>query len=591
MYWGEFLVCSVVVLVFFTVLAVLSTKTRKYKWFTPITMLTAGVILSALSLYIPIFYQSYNKLGGGLFESVYDSVKSSIDIFGFNGSLGKHIGVLSELKLSIYNGYITMFSIIFVIAPMLTVSYLLSFFNDISSYVYYIFRFNSKIYVFSELNEESYLLAKSIEENKEEKTLIIFANVVKDRKKKNILIEKAVGIGAIYFKKDIHSIKLVLHNKNRELRLFAIGADEDRNVNLSFELMKKYKGNENVYLYVFSTKEEAEYLFMNAYDSEFKLKVRRVDVVSSLVARNMYEEGYEKIFSNAVEKDGVKNINALIVGVGKYGTEMARTLPWVCQMDGYKVKINAVDIRKDTEEIFTSLCPELMEYSGKQIEGESEYELNVHSNMDVYTDSFDKFVVGLGEVTYVFVDVGEDDKNISVAIKLRTLFARQSCYPCIQAIVHNTDKKNSMTGITNHRNQQYNIDFLGDLSSCFSKKVILNSILEQKALARHLKWGKEDEFWKYSYNYNSSIASVIHRKLKKMCGMAGIEKSVDERSEEEKVNLRILEHKRWNAYVRSQGYVYGGTVEKSGRNDMAKTHNCLVSFSKLPLEEQLKDDD
>jgi hypothetical protein len=43
--------------------------------------------------------------------------------------------------------------------------------------------------------------------------------------------------------------------------------------------------------------------------------------------------------------------------------------------------------------------------------------------------------------------------------------------------------------------------------------------------------------------------------------------------------------------MRSEGYVYGGTVERSGRNDMAKMHNCLVPFEQLPYEEQIKDDD
>lgn len=43
--------------------------------------------------------------------------------------------------------------------------------------------------------------------------------------------------------------------------------------------------------------------------------------------------------------------------------------------------------------------------------------------------------------------------------------------------------------------------------------------------------------------------------------------------------------------MRSEGYVYGGTVEKSGRNDLAKTHNCLVPFDALPIAEQKKDDD
>ncbi len=591
MYWNEFLFSSVAVLLVFIILAIVSTKTKKNKWFTPIVMLTLGVVLSAALLYIPILYQSYKEMGGGLFETIFDAIFMSINLFGFDGELGNIMGEISHLSPLLYKGYIALFTVIYILAPFLTVGIVLSFFNDISSYIYYIFHFNSQVYVFSELNEKSYLLAKSIANDKDEKPLIIFANVVKDRKKKNKLLEKAIKLGALYFKKDIAALKLGFHNKNKDIKLFTINEDENKNINLSFALIRKYKEYSNAYLYIFSTSNESEYLFLNSYDSDTKLKVRRVDVVNSLISRTIYEDGYKNLFMSAYEEGGTKHINALVVGVGVHGTEIIKTLPWVCQMDGYRVKINAFDIRKNVEQEFTSLCPELMKFSGKEIDGEALYDINIHSNVNVDTLEFDTMCENLSPVTYVFIDVGDDDKNISIAIKLRTLFARKKCSPVIQAIVHNSNKKKALVGITNHRKQQYDIDFIGDLEECYSKSIVLNSSIEQQALGRHLKWGEEKDFWQYSYNYESSIASVIHKKLKMQCGIAGVEKTLEERTEEEKQALRILEHRRWNAYVRSRGYVYGGTTDKSGRNDMAKTHNCLVPFGELPLEEQLKDDD
>ena len=163
--------------------------------------------------------------------------------------------------------------------------------------------------------------------------------------------------------------------------------------------------------------------------------------------------------------------------------------------------------------------------------------------------------------------------------------------PEIQAVVYNSDKKEALTGIANFKGQEYNIEFIGDMKTSYSEEVILDSDVEEEALKRHLKWGNESEFWQYNYNYKSSIASAIHRKMKILCGMPGIEKDPKDRTEDELWNLRILEHNRWNAYMRSEGYVYGGTVEKSGRNDLAKMHNCLVPFAELPLKEQEKDDD
>ena len=79
--------------------------------------------------------------------------------------------------------------------------------------------------------------------------------------------------------------------------------------------------------------------------------------------------------------------------------------------------------------------------------------------------------------------------------------------------------------------------------------------------------------------------------MKSLCNIPGIDKAPSERTEEELWAIRRLEHCRWNAYMRSEGYSYGGTVEREGRNDLAKLHNCLVPFDELPLSEQEKDDD
>ena len=79
--------------------------------------------------------------------------------------------------------------------------------------------------------------------------------------------------------------------------------------------------------------------------------------------------------------------------------------------------------------------------------------------------------------------------------------------------------------------------------------------------------------------------------MKKKCAVAGIEKAPADRTNDELWGIRRLEHARWNAYMRSEGYSYGGTTERRGRNDLGKLHNCLVTFDELPLKEQEKDDD
>jgi len=171
-------------------------------------------------------------------------------------------------------------------------------------------------------------------------------------------------------------------------------------------------------------------------------------------------------------------------------------------------------------------------------------------------------------------------------VKLRTWLLKKGCQPQIDAVVRNVDKRNALSGITNYSGQAYDIRFIGDAKSSYSEEVIFESDIEEEALKRHMKWGKEEEFWRFEYNYRSSVASAIHRKMKILCQIPGADKTPEKRTEGEKWALRDLEHRRWNAYMRSEGFTY---AEK--RNNLAKTHHCLVPFDELSLEEQEKDDD
>ena len=85
------------------------------------------------------------------------------------------------------------------------------------------------------------------------------------------------------------------------------------------------------------------------------------------------------------------------------------------------------------------------------------------------------------------------------------------------------------------------------------------------------------------------MASAIHMKARIDCGIQCADKSEEELNEEERKVIESLEHRRWNAYMRAEGYVYSGSKEKSSRNDLAKMHNNLVDYSSLSKDDKLKD--
>ena len=228
-------------------------------------------------------------------------------------------------------------------------------------------------------------------------------------------------------------------------------------------------------------------------------------------------------------------------------------------------------------------------YNGVRIPGEAEYTIRIHSGIDVTTKTFADEITRLTDATYVFVSLGSDERNIRTAVDLRMTFERMRIRPVVQTIVFDPGEKAALQGVTNYRGQTYDIEFLGDLTTSYSEAVIMNSELEADALRRHLRWGREEEFWQYEYNYNSSVASALHLKARIACGVPGAEKREEELTDEQRKTIEMLEHRRWNAYMRSEGYVYSGSQEKSSRNDLAKMHHDLVDYSSLSEEDKRKD--
>ncbi len=597
--WGVCFAIAVICFISSVLLTVFKLK-AKYKsgsFWTPLYILFGGVITASLSLFIPIYLTVFKENGCGALEAVVIAVHNVIRLFVVDIDFDFVSSNLPTLNATLFRCYTVLLSVLFIVAPFLTFGFVLSFFKNVSEKLRYRLHFNSDVYIFSELNEKSLSLATSIYNNSPERRFLVFSDVFKtDNEQSYEFIERAKELGAVCFKEDIVSLDFACHSKKSNINFFIIGSDQSENISQALKIVEKLKYRDNTHLYVFSTCVESEMLLANAfnnYDKDIKIKVRRVNEVQALILRNLYNKGYEAVFESAYDNGGdEKEINAVVIGMGRHGTEMTKALTWFCQMNGFSVKIDSFDKQKDADKKFASLCPELVAFSGKlDIEGEAKYTVNIHPHIDVDSVDFDSTVIGLPRATYVFVALGNDEKNISTAVKLRCLYERMGYAPFIQAVVYNSDKKEALNGVANFKGQEYKVDFIGDMKTSYSEEVILDSEVENAALKRHLKWGDESEFWQFDYNYKSSVASAIHYKMKVKCGVPGIEKLPCDRTEEELWALRILEHRRWNAYMRSEGYVYSGSVEKSSRNDLAKMHHCLVPFDMLSEQDKAKDDD
>ena len=462
----------------------------------------------------------------------------------------------------------------------------LSFFRNINAYIGYKGAFFRDTYVFSALNEKSLSLAEDISK-KHPKASVVFTSVFKeDEDELREFIGRAGELGAVCLKRDITSKSLFRKKKGVKMTFFVMGEDDEENICHTLELCKIYDARENTRLYLFSKSTQSS-LIMGRLKPAC-LKVRRVNESVSLVNRIIYDEGH-KIFDSAVDTgENEKHIGAVLVGLGEYGSQMLRTLPWYCQMDGYSLTVDAFDRDALAISRLRARCPELLDerFNGTRIEGEARYKINIHTLPDVKSAEFAEEISKLQNATYVFVALGDDELNISTCAELRMLFERIGAKPLIRAVVYNDLLKDALFGAVNYRGQSYGIEFISDIET---ERVLVDSSLEAEALARHLKWGKEEEFWAFEYNYMSSVASALHMRARVHCAIPGAEKKEAELTEKERAGLELLEHRRWNAYMRSEGYVFSGSCDKSTRNDLGKMHHDLVSFYGLSDEEKEKD--
>lgn len=592
--WWNTAIILIWLCIFFTIVAVtIVCQKKKTGIAKPISIIFAGMLLA---VYIGIFpgnYVSANYSDNDFIrftETFFISIADLIQVFTANNNVKELLETIrSHESFFLQQAYIFTMSIMCTVAPLLTIGTLISILMRLSAGRRYLFSFFKTVYIFSDLNDRSIVLASDIKNN-HPNSMIVFTDVVDHEDETSLeLSNRAKSIGAILFKQDILTPKFHMHRKKAEMLFFIMGDNEAENIEHSLILTERYKNRENTRLYIFSSTRESE-LALTGVDKG-KLKVRRINEVQSLIYRTLYEKG-EKLFDKAIENNGTKNINVVVLGMGNYGTEMVKALAWFCQMDGYKLTIHAFDKDPYAESKFKALCPDLMsdKYNGKTKPGETDYTIIIHSSVDVDTSESSDIMKTIPPATFVFISLGSDEENVKTAANMRALSIRCGFPSSIQSVVRNSEISNILSSATNHKGQTYDIDYIGDLQLAYSEHIIINSELETIARNRHVRSGyDEDLFWRYEYYYRSSVASEVQKQARNYCHVRGTDKlnehDKDKLTAEEIDFLRCLEHCRWNAFTRGEGYICGIETDH-----LAKTHKCLVSYYDLPPEIQALDD-
>ena len=675
--------------------------------------LVAGTFLSAFTLFFAVYFYGYNpdlpNLSGNVAESAFTSLFHAVKIFGRDDGFWSFVGRLKTFDAPLFAFYKGFAAFLFVVAPVLTFGFILSFVRNLIPLLRYSVRAPwKKVYVFSELNEKSVTLAESIKKNGNRcawltSPVIVFTDVSPKKEESNMeLTERARAIDAILLMRDLEAVKFIrfapLSNEKKgeaKYSFFLISDDESEKLRHAASIIDHYN-YANVSLSVVSDTPECK-LFFSSYgalgESKIRLRLRRVDDIQSLVYRRLKESGIE-LFKNAARLNPDPEarpsvISVIIVGLGRYGKEMLKSLVWYCQLPGFELKINAFDAEKDALNKLEAECPELFakELNGVKNSGDAYYSIHVHSGVCVGSRSFEDELRRIDDVTYAFVCLGNDETNLNAAVELRRIIGRHDT-AVIETVVYDSNIKKKICSYMESPpnpekpHETYNIRLIGDLESFYSGKTLADKDLEDEGLTVHKRWGSSEySFYMSDYNYRSSVAKALHCILKNkilslpererkasfplLCADSpdatpyfernekernayvlsmtdtaqkavemskrlyamsnalnkkalelGVEASKYETLDKEKKNALSkfatdvpenkdsdgniifsleeamafaecaarFDHIRWNAYMRSEGFVFGNV-----KNNFTKTHNNLLPLKGLTFEDNIKD--
>lgn len=565
---------------------------------TPFQIYVIFIFFAVAAIHYPVVYKTFGEAGfWSLFKSFFVAIRNTLQVFTIDAAFFELQEVVNEFAqgptVQVYSVYA---SVLYVLAPAITASFILSLFKDTSALLAYALYPASDIYLFSDLNEKALTLAKDITDKKKGRKLIVFAGVdsgdVVDE-----LAESAKMLGALCVKREITRVSLKPRRKNIRRSIYLISDDFEQNLSYALGMLDKcnrgHVNNPKTEMYVFAGSGESNALLSNLAENT-QIKIRLVNEERNMAWTTLNNVS---VFSNAIETGGIKRLNIAVVGGGNYGRELVKALCWLCQMPGYSLTVHVFDGNPAMESRFKADCPELWARRGVYEDGEAQYSLFFHT-ADVRCAEFFKELKEAGEFTSVFVTLGSDDLNLGTAMAIRTAFLqnnpergiRPQIYPVVFSALRNaaTQKiKNTQDSVS----LDYKLHIIGKIDDCFSVENVERRKLEEIALRFHKIWatrGDAAEAEKYErqfdasdYFRSSSIAQAIYM-MYLLRRLPDIKELMKDEGNVEMFNE--YEHRRWNAYMRAEGYVYNPK-----RDNLAKTHKNLVPFGLLDQKTREKD--
>ena len=540
----------------------------------------------------PIARREIETTSGEITKEISDSEKVSMSILETFQIITLDISYPELIKAARSLGFshALFFTILCILTPVICGGIVLTFFEKFENLFRYFFRFFQPIYFFSELNENSLELAKDIYKENKKQGLFVFCGVnsISDSELKDEL--KIYGF--IYFRKAESEMIL---KPNNFRNYFELSEDQDANLvhtkALIYAYQNKYKNADysKVKIYLFSEQKETSFVLSS---------IDRKGLPVIIVNRNSFIAN-DLFFNNPLYKalkEKQNTISYLQIGCGEIGTELVKQVLYLGQLGKtYKLKLTIIDTNaKSLESSLKLEMPEIFT---------SNY--NIHFiEADVKTESFKKALDSYcKDANYVSIVLGDDEQNIHTALYLRSYYIRKNlkvgAYPLIAVRIKNAVKNEVVAQIY----KEFTI--FGGENLIYSTRLV-NSELEKLAINIHQiyleskKILDEKEILKDYYSKDevyikSNRANALHIRYKlfmlgyEICKLNNNDNSdIDfSISYEEAKKLAQIEHERWNAFMRTEGWCklpleyFADKEKKINKIPEAKLHACICSWEEL----------
>lgn len=558
----------------------------------------ACLFIATYVIYIPIFASSYDAFSGAIGNLVHvlRVVTIDADITEFYSI------VVNGIENSFFEKiYIFLLGLLHIATPTFSALTAITVLFKCLSSIKLFFAGNSKktMFVFSEYNERSLQLAKSLSKVKCD---IVFAGCFDDISRG----ENESNFGYIFKEEAISELKL--RNKpHKEIHFFCISNNEDLSLSHSLQLIEKFSKlkdteQDHVHIYQFSKHQDFS-VFIDSADKGI-LDVQCINEYELLV--------YNLLDKYPLFKFAKSDIHVLLHGLSYINMVALKAISWCGQLSGFSLRISVVGVNID-----------------KQI---NELKLNVPG---LFTDRYcihfydcknekeviDTICTECADANYIIVSDDSDNDTMNCGITLRRLFYKLSknydyCPPIFCYIKepskYNIVKTLATAESNSKRKMSYDLIPFGSLSEVYSYEKLVDSDLEKLAKNVHLAYeeifsdGEIDikeamrRYNIFEVNKRSNRANALHIRYKlNMLGLDYSEKEgqdsvelKDNYTEDYLEKLSISEHNRWMAFLETEGWIpstkedvysYRESGISKGRHNcpILKMHPYICEYEKL----------